>query len=200
MKKVLSIIGKILMIIYVAFVALYLLFIVIHSVSFKNSIFGYRIYTVSDNTMKKYRINDIVLVKNINSKKIKKDNIIAYNGDFNNDVVLHRVVEVKEDKELSFITKGDNNSFNDPVISNKKVIGKVVGVIPVVSLFNHILKNQIGFFLLAFLPLCLMILSQIFQTIVDINHDKEKFVFEKIKDKKKKKAVLETDNGEIEII
>jgi len=200
MKKVKGILFKILMVLYIIFIFLYLSFIVFQRVSVDRSIFGYRIYTVSDNTMKKYHINDIVLVKDIKIKNIKNNNTIAYYGTFNKTVVFHKVVEIKKDKELSFVTKGDNNDYNDPDVESDKVIGKVVGVIPVVSLFHHILKTQIGFFILVFLPLLLIILIQVFSTVKDINIEKEELIKEKIKNNKKKKSVVEKDDGIIEVI
>lgn len=205
MKKTFNVLFKIFKIIFIIFITIYLLFIVMHKISLTNSIFGYRVFTITDNTMaNKYILNDIVLVKDINPKSIKKNDNIAYYGDndFNKKkIVFHKVIEVKKDKELSFVTKGINSLYEDPLVSNKKVIGKVIGVIPVVTLFNNILNNPIGFFLLIFLPIILIILEQIFKTIKDIHREKEMIVLGMIEEKKKKKkSILEQDDGEIEIL
>ena len=200
MKKVAGILFKIFIVLYIIFMFLYLSFIVIQRISLDRSIFGYRIYTVSDNTMKKYHINDIVLVKDIKVENIKNNTTIAYYGTFNKNVVFHKVVEIKKDKELSFVTKGDNSDYTDPDVESKKVIGKVVGIIPVVSVIYHVLKSQIGFFILVFLPLLVIILVQVFDTIKDINVEKEELIKEKIKNNKKKKSVVEKDDGIIEVI
>lgn len=205
MKKTFNVLFKIFKIIFIIFISIYLLFIVIHKVSLTNSIFGYRVFTINDNTMaNKYILNDIILVKDTNPKKIKKNDNIAYYGDndFNKKkIVFHKVIEVMNDKELSFKTKGINSLYEDPIVSNKKVIGKIVGVIPVVTLFNNILNNPIGFFLLIFLPIILIIIEQIFKVIKDMHREKEMIVLGMIEEKKKKKkSILEQDDGEIEIL
>lgn len=203
MKKVLSVFFKILKIIFIVFISIYLLFVIAHKISEKSGIFGYRLYTITDNTMaNKYVINDVVLVKEVSVKKLKKnDNIAYYSSLEKGKVVFHKIIDVKKDKDLSFETKGINSLYTDPVVDSKKVIGKVVCVIPVVSLVNRVLKNPIGFFLIIFLPLVTIILDQIFKTTRDINIENEMIVLGMIEEKKKKKkSILEQDDGEIEIL
>lgn len=203
MKKILKVLFKILKIVFIVFISIYLLFLIVHKISVNSDIFGYRIYTINDNTMaNKYVINDVVLVKRVNVKKLnKKDNIAYYSFLEKNKVVFHKIIDIKNDKDLLFETKGINSLYVDPLVNNKKVIGKVVGVIPVVSIVNHILKNPIGFFLLIFLPLVIIILDQIFKTVKSINMENELIVLGMIEEKKKKKkSVLEQEDGEIEIL
>lgn len=205
MKKTFNVVFKIFKIIFIIFITIYLLFVVMHKISLTNSIFGYRIFTITDNTMaNKYILNDIILVKDTDPNKIKKNDNIAYYGDndFNKKkIVFHKVIEVKKDKELSFVTKGINSLYEDPLVSNKKVIGKIVGVIPIVTLFSNILNNPIGFFLLIFLPIILIIIEQIFKVVKDMHREKEMIVLGMIEEKKKKKkSILEQDDGEIEIL
>ncbi len=204
MKKVFNVFTKILKIIFIIFIIIYLSLIIVHKISMTNSIFGYRIFTISDNTMaNKYVINDIVLVKDTNPKKLKKNDNIAYYGieaGEKGNVIFHKIIEVKKDKKLSFVTKGINSLYEDPIVSDKKVIGKVIGVIPVINIINHILKNPIGFFLLIFLPIILVIVEQIFKTIKDMHREKEMIVLGMIEEKKKRKSILEQDDGEIEIL
>ena len=203
MKKILKVLFKILKIVFIVFISIYLLFLIVHKISVSSDIFGYRIYTINDNTMaNKYVINDVVLVKRVNVKKLnKKDNIAYYSSLEKNKVVFHKIIDIKNDKDLLFETKGINSLYVDPLVNNKKVIGKVVGVIPVVSIINRILKNPIGFFLLIFLPLVIIILDQIFKTVKSINMENELIVLGMIEEKKKKKkSVLEQEDGEIEIL
>ena len=204
MKKVLSVFIKILKIIFIIFITIYLLFVIMHKISLKNSIFGYRVFTITDNTMAdKYVINDLILVKDVKANKLKKKDIIAYYG--NNDfdkkkIVFHKIIEVNKDKNLTFTTKGINSLYEDPVVNDKYVIGKVIGIIPVINIFNHVLRNPIGFSLLIFLPIILIILGEIFKVVKDIHREKEMIVLGMIEEKKKKKSILEQDDGEIEIL
>mgnify|MGYP003306385244 CR=1 FL=1 len=204
MKKILSVFIKILKIIFIIFITIYLLFVIMHKISLKNSIFGYRVFTITDNTMAdKYVINDLILVKDVKANKLKKKDIIAYYG--NNDfdkkkIVFHKIIEVNKDKNLTFTTKGINSLYEDPVVNDKYVIGKVIGIIPVINIFNHVLRNPIGFSLLIFLPIILIILGEIFKVVKDIHREKEMIVLGMIEEKKKKKSILEQDDGEIEIL
>ena len=205
MKKVLNVIVKSLKIIFVVFLIIYLLLFVAQKISIKNSIFNYRILTITDNTMaNKYLINDIVLVKDINTKSLKENDIIAYYGvsDFDKgNIVFHKIVRVNKDKKLSFVTKGINSLYEDPVVNDNKVIGKVIGIIPVINVFNHLLKNPVIFSLLVFLPLLIIILEKILKIVKDIRREKEMVVLGMIEEKKKKKkSILEQDDGEIEIL
>ena len=67
-----------------------------------------------------------------------------------------------------FTTKGVKNSVEDPSITESQILGKVVGVVPVVTQINHVVKSQLGFFCLIFCPLVLVIVLEILQTITDI--------------------------------
>lgn len=204
MKRVLSIFLEILKYVFIVFLIVYLVFIAIHRISIDRSVFGYRVYTVSDNTMAKvYNLNDIILVKDVNAKKLKVGDDIAYKGNtagLAGKVVFHRIVKIKNEKGLYFITRGVNSKYNDPAISSSNVIGKVVGILPVINEFHRVLKTQIGFFIFIFLPVLLIILKEMFHIISDINIETEEKVKEEINKNKKKKSILEQDDGEIEIL
>lgn len=79
------------------------------------------IVIASDSMYPKIHKGDIVLIKDIDVKDIKKGDIIRYKMD--NYYVIHRVVMINEDKDgsLQFITKGDNNNDVDllPVKENQ---------------------------------------------------------------------------------
>ncbi|MGN0301663.1 MAG: hypothetical protein ACI4BI_02150, partial [Anaerotardibacter sp.] len=64
-------------------------------------------------------------------------------------VVTHRIVEVLDDPR-SFRTKGDTNSFVDPVaIVPEKVQGKVFACIPFLGYVSVLLKSPVGLITLA---------------------------------------------------
>ena len=189
MKKVLNVFFKILKIIFIVFLVIYLFFVVVHKISSSRSIFHYRIYTVKDNTMlSKYEFNDIVLVKDINSKKLVKNNIIAFYDSIDKRVVFHKIVDIKDN---SFTTKGIKSNYTDPTVSSDMIIGKVVNKLVVVSFFNHILSNIIGFFLLIVLPLIIILLGEIYTTMKEIGYQEEPIIIEIINEKKKQNRIIE---------
>lgn len=79
------------------------------------SIFGYKPFIVLSGSMETeiYK-GDLVIVKNIDVNKLKENDIIAF-SDEDNYVVTHRIINIvkKENGEVEFITKGDNNNTQD---------------------------------------------------------------------------------------
>lgn len=77
---------------------------------------GYKPFIVLSGSMETqiYK-GDLVIVKEINAKDIKKNDIIAFRND--DIVITHRVKEIYTDgNNISFKTKGDNNNTEDDFI------------------------------------------------------------------------------------
>ena len=92
---------------------------------------GYRPFIVLSGSMEtKINIGDLIIVKEVDSKNIKKGDIIAFKKD--KIVISHRVVEVhSNDGVLNFTTKGDNNDVIDKFLVNSNEIqGVFVNKIP----------------------------------------------------------------------
>ena len=197
MKKVLKIGFNIIKYLYLTVLFIYLIFICIHRISIDTDVFGYRLFTIDNNEMyPKYKVNDIVIVKNIDTDKLKVGDNISYTGDccgLGGMTINHKIVNI--DKEANkIITKGINSPIEDPEVKYKQVIGKIVGVLPGINILHHILKNQIGFFLVVFLPIVITIIVLIINTIKDIKKEKIKdeiIIEEKPKKKRKDKEVKE---------
>ena len=77
---------------------------------------------------------DAVILKKVTDKtELKKGDIVAYsNGKL---IIVHRIVDIKKNgKNLTYITKGDNNNGNDPrPVSRTQVKGTVQFKIPVIA-------------------------------------------------------------------
>lgn len=175
MKKVLKIIFNIIKYLYLFVLVIYLVFICVHRLSIDRSILGYRLFTVDNNEMyPKYKVNDIIVVKEWDTSKLKVGDNISYLGDCCGQggmIINHKIIEI--DKEANkIITKGINTDIKDPEIRYKQVIGKVIGVLPVINILHHILKSYIGFFIVVVLPLIIAIIVLIIETIKDIKKEK----------------------------
>ena len=191
MKSVLKIIFNIIKYIYLFILIIYLVFICFHRLSVDRSIFGYRLFTINNSEMNpKYKVNDIIVVKEYNPSKLKIGDDISYLGNCCGQggmIINHRIIKI--DKEANkIITKGINTGINDPEISYKQVIGKVVGLLPIISFLHHILKNLIGFFIVVVLPIVSTIVVLIIRTIKEINKEK---IDEPIEIKEENKEVNE---------
>ena len=152
---------------------LYVVFICVQRLSVNNTVFGFRLFTVATGSMKGvYNVNDVIAVKDFDNKKLKVGDDIAFignRGGLENKLVTHRIIKIEEESNgRIFTTKGVKNSVEDPSITESQILGKVVGVVPVVTQINHVVKSQLGFFCLIFWPLVLVIVLEILQTITDI--------------------------------
>ena len=174
MKQVLKIIFKVLRYCYLVFLGIYLVFIFLHRISIDTDIFGYRITSITNSEMiPKYNVEDIVLVKKIKTKDLKVGDTISFVGTccgIEDKVINHEIVKIEED---GFITKGTNFEVEDPKVEEKQILGKVLGKIPLINEMHHILVNQLGFFLIVFCPLVIVIVIQILQTIHELKKEKE---------------------------
>lgn len=156
---------------------LYIAFICVQRISGNKGIMGYHLYTVATGSMAGvYDINDVIVVKNCDTSKLKVGDDVAYvgnRGGLEDKLVTHRIIKIEDGENVRiFTTKGVSNQVEDPSITSSQIIGKVTGVLPVVTQLNHIIKSQVGFFCLIFCPLVLVIVLEILQTITDIKLDK----------------------------
>lgn len=205
---------KTIKIIFLIFLVFYSIFIGLLKYSNHHSIFGYRIYSIPSNSMKKvYRLYDVVLVKNVKKSTLKEGDDIAYIGEkggLNGKNVLHRIVKIeKNDKEKLYYTQGVSSPTMDPSIREEQIIGKVIGRIYGLSEANHLLKNQYGFFFLIFCPLVVLIMLEVLKTITDIKVEKGRLLETdrlslteviKIRNRSKGKKSLENTYHDIPLI
>lgn len=125
------------------------------------SLMGYRVFGVltdsmvsPDNTVKKggFRSGDVVINKEIEGKDIKKGDVITYRPSLNpknksNTYLTHRVVKVQDgwdnEKGIFITTRGDANNTDDMPVSEKAVVGKIVGRIPKVGSVLKFIKENL---------------------------------------------------------
>ena len=172
---------------FFAILIVYILFVGYQRLSGNKSIFGYRMFTVATGSMTgAYNINDVIAVKDYDVNKLRVGDDIAYSGNrggLENKFVTHRIIKIEDATNGGkiIVTKGVKNQVEDPPIrrerrvlspagirvTDKQVLGKVVGVVPIVSQVNHIINTQAGFFFLIFCPLVIVIMVDILQTMTD---------------------------------
>lgn len=77
------------------------------------SFFGWKPFIVLSGSMEKVIFpGDLAIVKEIDTKELKENDIIAFKD--NNVVITHRIIKILEENgETKYITKGDNNDIVD---------------------------------------------------------------------------------------
>lgn len=128
------------------------------------SLFGYKAYIITTNSMEpSIYSGDVVIVKKCKENKLQKGDVITFWQD--QELITHRIARIEEDAEETqekqdtkkYITKGDNNNVED---EQKKTLndieGKVVLVIPKFGKIILSLENKIIFLvvILIILVLC----------------------------------------------
>lgn len=82
-------------------------------------------------------INDLIIIKETNDYKV--DDVVVFETD--SVVVVHRIVGYEG--EL-IVTKGDANNVEDSPISEERIIGEVIFVIPGIGNIVTMIKSPIG--------------------------------------------------------
>lgn len=126
------------------------------------TVFGYRLFMVLSDSMKpKFQAGDVVVVKKVNPKTLKENDIITFYTDYR-VIVTHKIHEVTNiDGKQAFITKGLNVTAtdDDPVLLDE-VIGKYAFKITKLGYVIRFMKSPLGFGCFVFLPFMLMIFFQ----------------------------------------
>lgn len=151
-KKILSIIGNVICGILLFFALLILVLgVVNHKQGKQLKLFGYSFSTVVTPSMEDtIKVNDIIIVKDVDFSDIKVGDIIVYyNYEYNINVV-HRVVNINSDGSL--ITKGDNNNDVDAIqTTENNYVGKVVKYGSFLGLGKFVQSSKNIIFLIIFL-------------------------------------------------
>ena len=167
---------------FIVIVFLYIAYVAVQRLSGNKSIMGYRLFTVATGSMEGvYNINDVIIVKDCDTNNLKVGDDVAYMGkvdDLAGKLITHRIIDIKEnpDGSRTFTTQGVNTDVEDPSITADQILGQVQGVMPVITQINHAVKSQVGFFLLVFVPLVLVIALEIAQTVVEMKIEKNELI------------------------
>ena len=206
-NKIFRIAFGIIKVLFFILICLYLAFIIIQNVSGNRSVFGYRMFDIASSSMSGvYEVHDVILVKDFDTNKLKVGDDIVYNGEragLDGKLVTHRIVKIEENEKDGgrlFTTKGVKNDIEDPAIYDDQVLGKVVGIVPVISPVNHIVKSQVGFFLCVFCPIVIIISLEVFATLTEMKEEKLEIVTEEKKEEEPEKEteILEEKEPEEE--
>ena len=137
------------------------------------------------------KVDDAILVRRVDYKDLKKGDIITFKSSdprLNGMIITHRINEVVTDGNgnVTFITKGDNNSVvDDAAVLPQNIYGKVVTKVPFYNTIKNIISNPkiIALFIVVMVALI-------------VNRNKKN----KIAPKKEEIELLTFDEEAIEII
>ena len=139
------------------------------------SFFGWKPFIVLSGSMESEIFpGDIVVVKEINTADLKKDDVIAFkSGEI---VITHRIVDIiTEDGVTKYVTKGDNNNTIDiGYVLEKNVEGIYKFKISKLGDFALFVQTPIGIATCLSIPVLLLIIVHIKERADDKKYIKEK--------------------------
>lgn len=166
LKKILKISAYVLIL---CFVVIILIFIVDKSSDDKKSLFGYRSFIVTSDSMKpEFKSGDLIFSKVVDTDTINPGDIISFTSrdpKIFGDTVTHEVVRISEDK-TEFFTRGINpevygeDDEDEYSVPKELVLGVYRFKIPYVGYFFNFLQTDFGFVILFVVPLSLLIITE----------------------------------------
>ena len=139
---------------------------------------GIRVFTIiSESMLPEYEIGDMIISIETPAEDIKVGDNVVYNGlvdDFKGKVVSHKVVSKDKTKDgYTFITKGTNNTVEDPEINESQIMGKVVYKTVFLSFISKIINNTTAFYLLIFITFVTLVFFEIVDVAEERRREKE---------------------------
>lgn len=147
------------------------------------SFFGWKPFIVLSGSMETQILpGDVAVVKEIDAKELKENDIIAFKED-DNMVITHRIIEIIKDEngDTKYKTKGDNNNEEDDgVVSPEQIEGIYkfrIGKVGNLALF---VQTPVGMVICISIPLILLLLLQWKETFKEgkIKNDTQKEIEE----------------------
>lgn len=160
------------------------------------SFFGWKPFIVLSGSMEsEISVGDIVVVKEVDTSKLKKGDIIAFKQ--NEVVITHRIDEIKnEDGITKYITKGDNNNTQDKgYVLPEQIEGVFQYKVSRLGNLAMFIQTPTGMVVTLSIPILLLILIQFSESrknkkITNENIDKQKQMEEEIEKLKKQNQEL----------
>ena len=170
-RKILNI-AKTIVVWAVVLLAVFMMIFTIISVTTFNrndrSLFGYKAYVVTSDSMSKTDFNagDLILAKAVDPSTLKEGDIITYmsqNPESFGETITHKIRSLTTDANGNpgFVTYGTTTDTDDStIVTYPYVLGKYEKAIPNIGTFFTFLKTTQGYFVCIFIPFMLLILYQ----------------------------------------
>lgn len=158
--------------------------------------FGWKPFIVLSSSMEtEIYSGDLAIVKEVDTKEIKKNDIIAFEE--NGVVITHRVVDIiEENDETKYVTKGDNNEAADnELVTPDQVEGVYIHKIARLGNLAMFMQTPIGMVVSLSIPILLLLIVQKIEN--DKNKKDEKELRDKEKDLQEEIERLKKQNEEL---
>ncbi len=170
-KKIFNIVKTIVVWAVVLLAVCMMIFTIVSVTTFNRndrSLFGYRAYVVTSDSMSKtdFDAGDLILVKQVDPATLKEDDIITYmsqNPESFGETITHKIRALTTDANGNpgFVTYGTTTDTDDAtIVTYPYILGRYEKAIPNIGTFFNFLKTTQGYFVCIFIPFMLLILYQ----------------------------------------
>ncbi len=107
------------------------------------------------------RTGSLIAIQPIESPEVGE--IITYQRSSRQTPITHRIIDTLiENGQIQYITKGDNNEFQDmEPVTKEMVLGRVSLVVPFIGYGINFARTPIGFTLLIIVPAALVVFDEL---------------------------------------
>jgi signal peptidase len=176
-KKALKIVGRVLSIALIVIEVLIIIFLVVSKVQGDTpTLFGYQMYFIRTGSMEPYlEPGDVIISKKYDGRELvsgENGDVITYRGSIGNraELITHRVIEVDGDE---IITQGDANNIADSPITKNEIEAVMVYKTVVIDKIYKVISTTWGFWLLIFMPIAILIISEIVSLAKELKKEKD---------------------------
>ncbi len=119
---------------------------------------------VSPSMVPTIKVQDAVVIKHVDAKKLKKGDIITFistDAQYAGLTVTHRIIDIEKSDagKLLFRTKGDNNNTpDDALVPEDNIDGRVFLKIPKIGYLQSFLSKSYGWLICIVIP-CLTVIA-----------------------------------------
>jgi signal peptidase len=146
-------------------------------------LFGIRSYTVLSGSMEP-TIPTGSIIYTMKNLGYNLGDVITYKVS-EDKLVTHRVVEIKNNGEVLYVTKGDANAAADAsAVTADKVLGKTYFFLPFIGRVSGLLKTPAGLFTVVFLPAIVIILFELWNIKKEIEKSVERRILSKLEEQR----------------
>lgn len=172
--KIMKFIGNLAMIlISILLVMLIIVFALNKRTGEQPALFNHKIFVVSSNSMSPEFKTGSLLFVNTEVEGLVKGDIITFSRPENTISTTHRIVDIVEGDEKSFITRGDANNMDDPMpVYEEDIIGRVALSVPIIGYAFGFMKVKMRLLLFGLIPSIIIIFFIVKEIINELNNKK----------------------------
>lgn len=175
MKRILSVVWKVVVWTFVAFAATMCIFTIISTTFNKTnrSFLGYQGFIILSDSMSASNINagDLVITRSVDPSSLQPGDIITFTSrdpDIYGEIVTHMIRDraLDENGKLGFTTYGTTTGVDDKwVVADYYILGKHQATLHGVGNLFYFLKTPAGYISLILIPFLILILNQGINTV-----------------------------------